>query len=261
MLKGTTLNKRKIAIAAVIGVLVGLAAIAIVGGVLAATGGVPLVIGLGTLGAAVFSTAVLGAFFETVDSQCSKQHAGQLLRPVTDEAIRALRDRVMKQCQENCLQIQQCRTANRAIEARRVQLEQQVRDEELRNRPVREQNRQLRTGLHLANGMMNMAAHTHVHYSHHCRPHYHAHCSPHYPAMTNHLLIDAALPDPATPYADQLRADDRVHRNNSRIERQHIIEATRLCQLYKLHLEDADGLNPRVSLRTDETVNANELPK
>ncbi len=266
LLKGTTLNKRKIVIAAIIGVLVGLATIGIVGGTLAATGGAPLVIGLGVLGAAAFSTTVLGAFFGTVASQCSTQHAGQVLRPATDEAIRALRDRAMKQCQQNCLKIQQCRTANRAIEERRAHLQQQATDEEIRNRPVREHNRQLRTGLHLANGMMNMTAHAHYphhcrpHYHGHCRPHYNAHCSPHYPAMTNHLLIDAALPDPATPYADQLRADDYAHRNNSRIERQHINEATRLCQLYTLNLEDADELNPSVSLCTDTTVNAADLP-
>ena len=260
LLKGTTLNKRKIAIAAVIGILVGLVVIGVVGGVLAATGGVPLVIGLGTLGAAVFSATVLGAFFGAVTSPCSKQHAKQVLHPATDAEVSELRDRAMAQCQDNCERVRQCRTENQAIDARRATLEQQAYDEELRNRPVRERNQQLRAGLHLANGVVSMAANTHAHYSGHCRRHHYGHCRSHYPGLTNHLMIDVALPDPATPYADQLRADDRVRLRNRNIEQKHHNEMVRLCELYKLHLEEAHGLNPRVSKRTDVPVNAGDLP-
>ncbi|OQX32981.1 MAG: hypothetical protein B0D91_15415 [Oceanospirillales bacterium LUC14_002_19_P2] len=217
LLKGTVLDKRKIAIAAVVGILVGLVVIGAVGVTLAVTGGAPLVIGLGTLGAVVFSASVLGGFFGAVVSPCSKKHARQALGPATEADVRILRDRAMAHCQQNCLRIQQCRKENQMIEANRAQLQQQAYEEELRNRPVREQNRQIRAGLHLANGVLNMAANTHAHCSGHCRPHHHRHCQPHYPGLANHMMIDAALPDPATPCADRIKAEDYTYRNNDHL--------------------------------------------
>ena len=253
LLQGTTLNTRKIAIVAIIAIPAGLVVIGVVCGTLVVTGSAPLVIGLGALGATTCSATVLGAFCGAVASPWSRQHAGQVLRPCTEDDLRELRDRAMKRCEYNCLQIDLCRTENRAIDKRRTQLEQDTHQEELRNRPVRELNQQLRERLHFINGMMSMVAYTDDHGSGHCSRHY-------YHALENHRMIDAALPDPATPYADQLRADRDTHLRNSNRELAYLMETKRLCQLYRLNLEDKDGMNPSVSLRPNASVLLEDLP-
>ena len=226
LLKGTTLNKRKIAFAATMGILVGLVVIGVFGVTLALTGGAPLVIGLGTLGAAAFSAAVLGGFFGAVVSPSSEQHAIQVLEPRTDADWRALRDRAMARCKYNCKQVQKYSTERQEIDARIIKLKPQAREEELRNQCLLA----ARKGLHVLNSATYWLDGTY-HY-------YFGNGSSSYPVRQNRWAIDATCPYPETYFAGKLKVEERALRRVIKEEQKYNQKTRDLCDRYQLNPED-----------------------